>query len=346
MNFDLKSLSQPLSNQIILDGKRYLYFSGTAYLGIPNHQEFLAYVIEGISRYGLNNGTSRSNNIQLGIYDEAENYAAKMFNASASLITSSGYLAAQMVVQTFATHGNILYAPASHPALWNVNPPEVNEILFTNWSEEVLQQINSSSVRNWVLISNSMNNLFPEIYDFDFLKRIDPTKEIILIVDDSHGIGINHAGLGAFDTLPKQENITNIVVASMAKALGVDAGIVLSSAPVVEKLKKSNVFIGASPPSAAALFAFIQAESIYASERLKLEKNVAKLKSLKFKNWKYTASFPVFLLEDPGIASRLLTHKILISSFPYPDQNSFPINRIVLSSWHSDEDIESLALAL
>jgi len=345
MNFDLKSLSQPFSNQIILDGKRYLYFSGTAYLGIPNHQEFISYFIEGISKYGLNNGTSRTNNIQLGIYEEAENHAAKMFSAPASLITSSGYLAAQLVVKAFASRRNILYAPASHSALWDGIPNQITDS-FLSWSEKVIETINSSSEGDWVLISNSMNNLVPEIYDFSFLKRVDHTKKITLIVDDSHGIGINNAGLGIFHSLPKQENITNIVVASMAKALGIDAGIVFSSSSVIAKLQKSNMFIGASPPSAAALYAFVRGEDIYKTQLQKLAKNVLYLQSQRFEKWTFAQQFPVFLMNEAKIADELFNHNILISSFPYPHPNSLPFNRIVLSSWHTDDDLQKLISAL
>ena len=87
--------------------------------------------------------------------------------------------------------------------------------------------------------------MYPKFYDFDFVKEIRKDKNIILVVDDSHGIGvINNNGMGAIVDFPKQENIENVVVASMAKALGVDAGIVLASNKIINKLKSTNTFIG------------------------------------------------------------------------------------------------------
>jgi len=342
MNSEFKSISKPFSNTINIGGTDYLYFGGTAYLGIPQNSEFINLFCEGIKKYGLNNGTSRSNNIQLGIYDEAEKIAAERFGAEDALITSSGYLAAQLTVKGLSDFGEVIYAPSCHPALW-LEDHVSNSKLFSEWKRETLDLINNAKEQNWVLISNSMNNLFPEIYDFGFLEEIYNDKNVTLIVDDSHGIGINNGGLGSFVNLPKKENIECLVVASMAKALGLDAGLVLGSSKIIQILKRTNTFIGASPPAAAGLYAFIKGEHIYKEAWLRLQKNIDFLASKLNSVWKFEFGFPVFFLNNPALADILLPHKILISSFPYPNANSESINRIVLSSWHNYADIEYLA---
>ncbi len=345
MSPDFKSIKQPFSNTINIENTSYLYFGGTAYLGIPQNQDFIDLYIEGIKKFGLNNGTSRTNNIQLGIYNDAEKIAAARFGAENALITSSGYLAAHLTVKSLSTLGKVIYAPAAHPALW-LNDQPTTQQTFNEWKKETIKLINASEEKNWVLISNSMNNLFPEIYDFNFLTDIHPEKKIILIVDDSHGIGINNNGRGAWIKLPAKSNIERIVVASMAKALGVDAGLVLGSNALITKLKSGNIFIGASPPSAAGLFAFIKAEKIYQRAWTKLQENVKLLTADLNKKWAFEPAFPAFLTLDSSLAERLLSEKILISSFPYPKPESKPINRIVLSSWHEKEDIETLLAAI
>ncbi|MBC6110088.1 aminotransferase class I/II-fold pyridoxal phosphate-dependent enzyme [Pedobacter fastidiosus] len=345
MSPDFTSIDQPFSNQISIDGKTYLYFGGTAYLGIPQNREFLELYLKGIKKYGLNNGTSRSNNIQLGIYNDAEQVAAGRFKSESALIISSGYLAAQLAVKTLSQKGKVLYAPATHPALWLKNQ-ESDSRSFTAWALQTLQLINTSDEKNWVLISNSMNNLFPEIYDFGFLKQIDQDKKLTLIVDDSHGIGVNNFGRSAYDLLPQQENIERIVVASMAKALGVDAGLILASKEMINKLKNTNEFNGASPSAAAGAYAFIHAAEIYQKEWEKLQQNISFLVDHLDSRWNFAPNFPAFLIHDSEIDQKLLKQNILISSFPYPTQNSKPINRIVLSSWHQEADILKLASAI
>lgn len=341
MNQKFRSINQALSNEMPIDGEKYLYFGGTAYLGIPQHQAFSDLYLEGLKRFGLNNGTSRSNNIQLGIYQEAEKVAAERYMAQDALITSSGYLAAQLTVKKLSAFGQVIYAPNTHPSLWINEQPEAYGT-FTNWSRETLQFINTSAEKNWVLISNAMNNLIPEIYDFNFINHIDPENNIILIIDDSHGIGINHQGLSALSALPKKKNISSVVVASMAKALGVDAGLVLGTAKIISELKSTNIFVGASPPTAAGMFAFIHAQPIYQSEWAKLQDSINRFTNHLNHQWNFEPGFPAFLTHLPEIDQHLLNHQILISSFPYPNQNSMPINRVILCSWHQSSDIDHL----
>ncbi len=337
----------PISRKITVENESYLYFGGTAYLGIPQNKAFHELYLKGLENFGLNNGTSRNNNVQLTIYDETEQFAASYFGADQCLITSSGYLAAQLTLKQLLTLGETRYAPATHPSLWLNEAPGTSGS-FNDWSKRLITEINQSEAKNWVIISNSLNNLYPEIYDFSFVKEIDERKNVFLIVDDSHGIGITNEGKGIFSTLPRQKNIETVVIASMAKALGVDAGLVLGSQKIISLLKETNEFLGASPPSAAGLFAFMNASSIYREEQVKLM-HLTKHLSTALKNeeaWTFAPNFPVFLMASAGVDKHLRKHQILISSFAYPDKNGSLINRVVLSSWHTLTDIEELILAL
>ncbi|WP_113638168.1 aminotransferase class I/II-fold pyridoxal phosphate-dependent enzyme [Nubsella zeaxanthinifaciens] len=347
MQNGFSKLDQPLSSSLLLNGQKYLYFGGTAYLGIPQNKTFLNFYLKGIERYGLNNGTSRGNNVQLGIYDEAEAFVADRFGAAAALITSSGYLAAQLTVSALAKQRKVSYAPDTHPALWMDENPMQHQT-FEQWSKAIVSEINQSENEHWLLLSNSVNNLFPEIYNFDFIQQIHPSKNVILIIDDSHGVGLLNGGNSVLSSIPATANVEVVVVASMAKALGIDAGVVFGSAKAVNSLKLSNEFYGASPPAAAGLYAFIHAQEVYQQAFQQLQENIQlftqQLNNLS--SWGYVNQFPVFLSKEPAIEKRLMQEKILISSFPYPDQYGAPLNRVVISSWHSKADILELTKAL
>lgn len=341
------NLSSGLSSGLVIDNDNYLYFGGTAYLGIPQNRDFIKLYTEGIERYGLNNGTSRGNNVQLGIYNEAEQFTAEKYGAEAALITSSGYLAAKLTVRIYAQQKEVRYAPNTHPALWMDGNPE-SGLDFEHWSRQIIAEVNDSEIEDWLLLSNSINNLYPEIYDFSFISNFNPHKNITLIIDDSHGIGLLNSSSSILQSVPKNTNVEIIVVASMAKALGLDAGVILGSAKAISTLKQSEEFYGASPPAAAGLYAFIHAEDIYRDSYQKLQENVKIFtQELANKNdWHFVEDFPVFLSKQPDIEQRLLEQKILISSFPYPDRNGKNLSRIVLSSWHSEADIFKLATTL
>lgn len=342
-NKTFNQLNTALAATIPSDSEKYYYFGGTAYLGIPQNRSIIKLFTDGIGKYGLNNGTSRGNNVQLGIYNEAEAYIANRYGAEAALIVSSGYLVAKLTVGAYAKLGEVRYAPNTHPALWLNGAPNVSGN-FEEWSAALVKEINCSAKGSWVVISNSMNNLYPEIYDFSFVKDIDPSKNITLIVDDSHGLGMLNGGNSVLASLPKIANVNVVIAASMAKALGIDAGVVLGAKAAINMLKQSDEFYGGSPPAAAGLYAFIKAEDIYRQEFEKLQANINLfISGLKDQeNWHFVKDFPVFLCKTPQIDLKLLNHKILISSFPYPDRHGNTLNRIVLASWHSKQDIEYL----
>lgn len=321
-----------------------LFFGGTAYLGMPGNVSFRQLVIKGMELYGVNHGASRNNNITLDIFSIAEKTAAKRFEAEDAIIVSSGYLAAQLVVQQYYASHQLIYAPETHPALWLGVPTALN-MKFNDWVERVIVQINSSDLPS-MIISNSLNNLIPEIYDFNWLNRINPHKKVIILVDDSHGIGITgDQGEGVYSRIPELPNVQKIVIASLAKALGVDAGLILGNLSIIEQFRSSPVYAGSSPPSPGMLYAFVNSEDIYRHELKKLRMNLRLFTDLlnAGSGLFFINDFPVFLLKDDAVASVLLKNGIHVSSFPYPDPKGKSLNRIVLSSNHQGEDLEILA---
>jgi 7-keto-8-aminopelargonate synthetase-like enzyme len=250
-----------------------------------------------------------------------------------------------MLVRAFASE-HLIYAPQTHPALWLNGTPESTGS-FSVWAKKTVERINGSTQNKWVLISNSVNNLFPEQYDFSFLRYIHPENEVLLIVDDSHGIGLLDKGRGVLNTIPVLPNVKVTVVASMAKALGLDAGIVLGSTERVGLLKSSNEFLGASPPAAAGLYAFMQAAGVYRTELEKLQELMWYFSAkIERQDWNFIPGYPVYFSQDPNLYSRLLEQQILISSFPYPDHKGTPLNRAVLSSWATKASLDRLLSAL
>lgn len=324
-----------------------IFFGGTAYLGIPFNEKFKGLVFKGIEMYGTNYGSSRNNNLKLDIYSIAESESAKRYHCEDSIIVSSGYLAAQLVIQHYLTNYKFIYAPDTHPALWigNPNPPQTD---FRSWTERVIVQINNSD-EPCLIITNSLNNLIPEIYQFDWIKEINPNKKSILLVDDSHGIGITgKSGEGVISRIPKDANVEIIVIASMAKSLGVDAGLILGKKELINELRNTPVYAGSSPPSPGNLYAYVHASEIYAEQIEKLDHNIQFFTSLIKENDDivYEDGFPVFLLKNNKTADLLKNKDIIISSFPYPDPQGQPINRIVVTSEHSHGELRELALTI
>jgi len=339
-----RNLHQTTGRIISLDGIDYLFFGGTAYLGLLDNPEYIELFKRGIDLYGLNNGTSRTNNVQLGIYQEAENHLAKRLGFESAALFSSGYLAGQATVSALTKDKKVIYAPGSHPALWMEDAPIVNDD-FDSWIIKTAEFINNSEQNQFVVISNCIDNLSPQHFDFSFFKNLKPNKHVLLILDDSHGIGIlnKNSPSAKLDELDL-ENIEIVVLASLAKGLGTDAGLVMANHKNINIIKKHPIFNGASPTSPAALFALIQGEKIYEMAFDKMRKNTRLLADLiKNTNLSYIENFPVFTSKNPNLYKHLLKENVLISSFPYPLSTSPLLNRIVVSTLHTEDDIHHIA---
>lgn len=339
-------LETATDREIEVGNKRFLFFGGTAYLGLNRNSEFIDLYLEGLRKYGLNNGTSRSNNVQLAVYRDAEEFAASYFGSEAALVVSSGFLAAQLVMKHFSTFGEVIFAPESHPALWLGGKPAVSPG-FRSWISETVEYINESEQVKFVVSSNAFDNLRPEHYDFSPLEKVHSNKEVILIIDDSHGLGVvGENGRGSLFSLSLQSNISLVVVASLAKGLGVDGGLVLASKAVVRDLKQNSMFLGASPPSPAAMYSFSRAEAIFQKEYAKLQVNCRLFEEKTPVEFISIKGLPVYYRGDEHLADSLLKENIIISSFPYPQKNDPVLNRIVVSSVHTSDDISKLVNVL
>ena len=103
---------------IEINNEDYLYFGGTAYLGLATHTEFQKLLIKNIIQWGTSYGSSRSANIQLNAYENGELFLANYIKAEAALTVSSGMLAGKLVIEVVATQTDCFFHfPQTHPAL-------------------------------------------------------------------------------------------------------------------------------------------------------------------------------------------------------------------------------------
>ncbi|ERJ58343.1 PLP-dependent aminotransferase family protein [Sphingobacterium paucimobilis] len=342
-----QQLHQPTGRIVTKDKEEYYFFGGTAYLGLLDDPGYIELYKQGIDTYGLNNGTSRSNNVQLGIYDDAEIVLAKRFGFAAVGLLSSGYLAAQVAVRTLSVQKEVLYAPGAHPALW-IDAMLPDRRSFEDWRDATIAYINASEETSFLIVSNTLDNLAPCYHDFaPFVELCDSSKHLFFILDDSHGIGVvkRDAVSVDFGLMDRHQNVEVVLVASLAKGMGTDAGVVMGRHEVIEQIKKHPIFRGASPPSPAAIYALIHGENFYQDAFNRLHDNLASFTGFLKENDKlaFIPDFPVFTSLDPHLYRYFLHQHILISSFPYPLPDSPLLNRIVISALHTAEDLHFLA---
>lgn len=329
--------------EIVIDGEKHLYFGGTAYLGLQRDDAFQNLFIENIKKYGTNYGASRKSNIRMSIFGKAERYLADLVGAEACLTVSSGYLAGQFVAQSLNSKAHrFFYAPNTHSALYPVQTRSYTT--FTALNIAVREHLRSQPGKHPVVFLDAIDFSACNYPDFTPL-QILPLDKVLLVVDDSHGIGIVGKNGGGVYRMLSQLPINELLVCcSLGKGFGIQAGAVFGSKERISELMETSFFGGASPAAPAALATLLDAETIYSEKRGILKEHIGHfVKNLKYpKKFHFMEGHPAFTFSDVQMTEYLAADKIIVTSFPYPDSDSQMMSRIIISSAHTLADIECL----
>ncbi|AKP51452.1 aminotransferase class I/II-fold pyridoxal phosphate-dependent enzyme [Cyclobacterium amurskyense] len=334
--------------EIVSEGKRYLHFSGTSYLGMGSQPEFRQVLIDSILKHGPNHGSSRNSNVQLPIYDTFEAHFAAGSGAEAAALLSSGFMAGQLALNTLRPLVDLTWtAPDTHPAI-TYESQQQSDLSHQQWQKRCIAKSKKLLGQKVLLLSNAVNPLIPEIHDFEWTKKLSPANKYYLLVDDSHAFGV--LGKGLFGTYAQWKNlpVELMVCGSLGKALALPAGIILGSQPLIDKVRENAVYRTSSPPAPAFLNAFLEGQDIYQSQQQKLSKNLHYMLSAvsQLEEFKMLPQYPVISFAPEHWVDKLHEKGFALSSFPYPFPASPPVNRIILSAWHLPTDLEALVGAI
>ncbi|MDO9554386.1 aminotransferase class I/II-fold pyridoxal phosphate-dependent enzyme [Rhodonellum sp.] len=342
-------LTSKINRTILHEGRDYLFFSGTAYLGMGSSEAFEELVISGIKKYGLNHGLSRINNVRLAVYGQFETYFAEKAGADRALVWSSGYLAGNAAVNHLRKGmDKVFVAPDTHPAVlpedWALDPKPT----FAEWVSMVGAFCEKNPAQKILILGNALDPLEPSLHDYNWIQTLPLKHEYTLLVDDSHAFGV--AGEGIFGTYRQLKHLSvNLVVSgSLGKGIGLPAGIILGNLETIGLIENHQTFRSSSPPPPAYLDAFLQGQHLYVERKEKLFNNLEYFSALT-KNTKgltFIPRYPVYSFTDPNWVNHLQEHGIIVSSFPYPSAHSRKVNRIVISAHHEESDLYTLSKVL
>ena len=321
------------------NGKEYLYFSGTSYLGVAALPEFQELVIKAIQKWGVSYGSSRSANIKLAVYQRGETYLANFLQTEVAVTVSSGTLAGQFAIKTLDTFVDVFYfMPKTHPAILPKNALPVFE------GSELSKSLQSIKNKKISIVLDGIAAFETTPFSFGFLDKIDVSNTIYLLIDESHSLGVlGKNGNGISNLVPKRKNIKVIITSSLGKAFGVNGGVIAGDLSFINLIKKDNLFIGSAGMSPAFLEVFINAQEIYKNQLLKLKNNIEYVFHQLKDNTTITIdkTYPVFFHSDKQIEQVLFDRNILITSFYYATSTK-KFNRIVINANHTKAQLDCL----
>ena len=324
---------------ITIDGIEYLYFGGTNYLGITTNIDFQNIVFESIKKWGTAYGSSRNSNIKLSVFETAEKLLAKNMNTDAALAVSSGMLAGKLVMEYLSkTSQEMFYFPDVHPAL--MNPLSLPIIVNGKLNSKLFDKSNSEII----VLTDAIPSQYVEPIDLSILLEIPNHKKITLVIDESHSFGIYG---NEWQKALEKENIKIIKIASLGKALGIAGGVIAGGKAFISEIQSQDTFIGASGMNPAFLETYSNAQELYLSQKQKLQQNLNYIDThfINRKGFIFDVNYPVIYFDDEVLSRKLLENKIITTSFKYTN-TSGKLNRIVITSNHSIQNLEQLLTQL
>ncbi|MEJ2585018.1 MAG: aminotransferase class I/II-fold pyridoxal phosphate-dependent enzyme [Robiginitalea sp.] len=345
MNFSSEAIP---GTEIQKDGKSYLYFGGTSYLGMQRDPEFLKLMSEGMRRLGTHWGASRVGNVTLPVYQRAEAALASWMGSPACLTLSSGFLAARLVAEYFFRRHTCFFSPNCHEAL--LPPGSTRQPDWESLARTLETYLVQPGAGPPVVFTDSMGGPGRPGPVWDLLEELP--KKCILVADDSHGIGISGPdGSGSWKALDAMGFKELVVCGSLGKAMGVTAGFAAGTAQRLAQLEKTPFFAGASPAPPTGLSTLTKAleSGMYQKKwqrlnaRVKfLQDRIGSLDLLMFQK-----AYPVLGFRNRRLAQFLLERNILITDFEYPAEgDALSYSRIVITAAHQETQLQYLAAVL
>lgn len=323
---------------IEIDHEEYLYFGGTAYLGLPTNKEFQELVIKNIKNWGTTYGSSRSANIKLTAYQNGEAFLANHIKAESAVTVSSGMLAGKLVLDQLRKQtDSFFYFPNTHPAI------QTNDSLSLFINDKINPRVLDSKPEKITVLTDGVSGFQTKAIDLSILEQIPNHKEITLLIDESHSFGIlGEHGCGIYSqiNLPIKRKI---MISSLGKAFGLNGGVIASDASFINQIKNQDIFISAAGMNPAFVQTLADASSLYKSQHNKLMENLNFIdkKLIKKDTIKFDKTYPLIYLEDENLIEILKENKIIIANFKY-QENANNLNRIVITANHLHEDLDKL----
>ncbi|TDE04169.1 aminotransferase class I/II-fold pyridoxal phosphate-dependent enzyme [Flavobacterium hiemivividum] len=323
--------------------KSYLYFGGTAYLGMPANPEFQQLIVKNILRWGSAYGSSRNSNIQLTAYEKGEQFLSAYIQAEATVTVSSGMLAAKLVIEELSDSTDVFYYfPNTHTAL------RVSNSLPFFIENELNPRLLDTKQERITILTDAVPSFQIKAVDLDAINLISPNKEVTLVVDESHSLGVlGNSGSGIYSSINYKNVKRKIMLASLGKAMGVTGGVIASDQYFISQIMNNPSFVSSAGMSPALIEAVGEAEGIYKSQHLKLKKNLKYIESILVKNkaFAFHPDYPVIYPEMPGINEVFTKNDIVVTNFKYPTDGK-DLNRIIFTANHTEDDLNKIIAIL
>ncbi len=260
--------------------KEYLRFNSNSYMGMSLEDDVIQAEEEASREFGVGPGAVRFINGTFKAHRDLEKKLAKFHNKEDGMIFSCAYTAMIGVFNALTSKETIIVSDElNHNCIINamkLSRPKAKKIYKHNNMEMLEEQIKGAigECKRLLIITDgifSMRGDYAPLSTIsDLAKKYDAEfpENIIIMVDDSHGIGaFGETGRGTVE-ITNSEGTVDVLIGTLGKAFGVNGGYVVTSEAVTRYLREKAVtYIYSNPITVGETAACIKVLDFIDSEK-------------------------------------------------------------------------------
>jgi glycine C-acetyltransferase len=247
--------------------REFLRMNSNSYLGLSVREEVIKAEEDAAHRYGVGPGAVRFISGTYEPHIELEKKLAAFHGREDCMLTSAAYTSVLGVIATLTTPETIIISDElNHNCIINamrLARPKERQIYKHLDSLDLEARIEAAigHCEGLLVVTDGVFSMRGDYAPLDRICTLSKkysdrfTRGIVVIVDDSHGVGaLGITGHGTEEQTGASG--VDILVATLGKALGVNGGYIVSSRDVIRYLRQKNAFYiytnPITPPEAAS----------------------------------------------------------------------------------------------
>ena len=289
-------MQSPPGAETIIDGRCYLYFAGTGYLGLQGHPDVIHAACHAARRYGIGSATSRAGLGDTPPVLDVERLGAEFFGSEAAFYFMSGYVVGEILARSIDGEVDAIFIDrCSHYCLFEAAralglPVHAFDHRNANDLADKLRTKLPAGGRPLVMSDGVFAALGTIGPVGEYCRVLSEYPDSALLIDDAHGLGVlgengrgtfEHAGLSPFSLQTDSPRL--LMGGTLSKAIGGYGGIIPGTQTEIEAIQAaSHYYEGASAPPVPAAGATARALELVMAQpamRTRLGENARLLKA-------------------------------------------------------------------
>jgi glycine C-acetyltransferase/8-amino-7-oxononanoate synthase len=251
-------VSGPQGPHVLLNGKPVLLLCSDNYLGLADHPGVREAAADAAMRWGVGAGASRLVSGTMTIHRRLEDRLAAFVGRESALVFGAGHLAGAGAVAALARAGDVVFADElNHASLVDGCRLSGAEVFVYDHCdvEHLAWGIDEAEGRGTLIVTNSVFPMEGDTAPLQEIVALAQRHGLRTIVDESHAIGaLGPGGRGVLAEAGLEDQV-DVIVGSLAKALGSQGGFAACDHQMSRYLinaARTFIFSGALAPPAVA----------------------------------------------------------------------------------------------